>query len=314
MSEYHVVLKWWETAYYIRKVENIISEVYSEGRMRCPTHLSIGQEMTPSILCHFLETTDKVVSSHRSHAHYLAKGGCLEELFDELHGLPTGCSKGHGGSMHLKDDSVGFICSTAIVGNTIPIGVGIAESIALDKKKNVVGIFLGDGATEEGVFWESLQYALTRSLPCLFVIENNSFSVYTDLNRRQGTTQLSKKLLGFTENVYECKNHDYELFARQCIESIAIARNGRPVVLLVDTFRYREHCGPAFDDNLGYRTEEHIEHWKRHDIINLLRADLLQSYSDQDLRELAVRIDRKCHAAYSKSERKRAEFMELKWS
>ena len=174
-----------EKAYYIRSVEECIANNYNKSIMRCPTHLSIGQELVPSILSLFDNHNDLAVSTHRAHGHYLGKGGSLKGLFDELHGLNSGCSSGNGGSMHLIDESVGFYGSTAIVGNTIPVGVGLANSIAIERKKNLVYIFLGDAATEEGVFYESLHYASLNSLPCLFIVENNNFSVYTDIKTRQ---------------------------------------------------------------------------------------------------------------------------------
>ena len=127
-----------EKAYFIRSVEECIAKNYSKSMMRCPTHLSIGQELVPSILSLFNNNNDLAVSTHRAHGHYLGKGGSLQRLFDELHGLNTGCSAGNGGSMHLIDESVGFYGSTAIVGNTIPVGVGIANSFSIERKKNLV--------------------------------------------------------------------------------------------------------------------------------------------------------------------------------
>ena len=130
-----------EKAYFIRSVEECIAKNYSKSMMRCPTHLSIGQELVPSILSLFDNHNDLAVSTHRAHGHYLGKGGSLQRLFDELHGLNSGCSAGNGGSMHLIDESVGFYGSTAIVGNTIPVGVGIANSFSIERKNNIVYIF-----------------------------------------------------------------------------------------------------------------------------------------------------------------------------
>jgi len=140
------------TAYKVRYVENLIAENYHLGLMRCPTHLSIGQEIVPAILDSFYNPNDLAVSTHRSHGHYIGKRGSLKRFFDELHGMKEGCSKGNGGSMHLIDKSVGFIGSTAIVGNTIPVGVGLANAQKLNREKYLTYIFIGDGATEEGIF------------------------------------------------------------------------------------------------------------------------------------------------------------------
>ena len=126
----------------IRLVEESIAERYSEQKMRCPTHLSIGQEAISVGVCANLTKQDQVLSTHRAHAHYLAKGGCLKSMIAEIYGKVTGCSKGMGGSMHLIDTSVGFMGSTAIVGNTIPVAVGLALEKKLHKKKSIACVFL----------------------------------------------------------------------------------------------------------------------------------------------------------------------------
>ena len=135
----------------IRLVEESIANKYSEQKMRCPTHLSIGQEAIAVGVCSNLTNEDQVLSTHRAHAHYLAKGGCLNSMLAEIYGKVTGCSKGMGGSMHLIDKSVGFMGSTAIVGNTIPVAVGSALAMKIQEKKSISCICFGDGATEEGV-------------------------------------------------------------------------------------------------------------------------------------------------------------------
>ena len=183
----------YKSAFNFRYIETLISQEYSRGFIRCPTHLSVGQEMFPSVLAEFADNRDFAVSTHRSHYHYFSKGGSISAFFDELHGLPSGCSGGNGGSMHLIDESVGFMGSTAIVANTIPIGVGLANSQKISGTPNLTYIFLGDGATEEGVFYESLHYASLLSLPIIFVVENNNYSVYTDLCARQASISLKSK-------------------------------------------------------------------------------------------------------------------------
>ena len=296
---------------YIREVENLIASNYKKGLMRCPTHLSIGQELTPSILQLFLSKEDLAVSSHRSHAHYLAKGGNLKKMFDELHGLETGCSKGRGGSMHLTDEDVGFIASTAIVGNTIPIGVGLGESLSLSNDNNISIIYLGDGATEEGVFWESINYAAVRKLPCLFVIENNRYSVYTSLGPRQSSTKLSDKINGFGTKYLHNTQHDYKLLYDQFDELTTYCRNGHgPAVIEVDTFRYREHCGPNYDDDLEYRPKSEIERWSKLDCIKLLSNKILEIAERNLLQQIDSEIKEKVEREYIESETARMEKME----
>ena len=299
----------YKLAYYIRTVEETIADNYSDNVMRCPIHLSIGQEMVPSILALELTIKDLAVSSHRSHAHYLAKGGSLERFFDELFGLETGCSKGRGGSMHLVDKDVGFMGSTAIVGNTIPIGVGLGESIKLDNEKDIVVIYLGDGATEEGVFWESFNYAIVRKLPCLFVIEDNNYSVYTGIETRQADIALSAKLKGYTKNIFTSKDHDFEEFRVTVAEAILLCRKNEPCAIIAETFRYREHCGPNNDDELNYRPSWHISHWKDRDILAMLESKISKDAPKEEL--LKIRNDIKAFVSnvFLKSKNKRLSSM-----
>ena len=169
----------------IRVVEEKIAENYKYNKMRCPTHLSIGQEAVATASALALNKNDISISYHRSHAHYLAKGGSVRKLFAELHGYEEGCSKGIGGSMHLIDLNNNFYGSTAIVSNSIPIGVGLAYSLKINKKKNLVCIYIGDAALEEGVFYESLNFCIIKKLPVVFLCENNFYSVYTHIKHRQ---------------------------------------------------------------------------------------------------------------------------------
>ena len=145
-------LKIFEKIFLIRNVEESIAKEYSMQEMRCPVHLSIGQEAVPAVLSLLLNNKDLAVSTHRGHAHYLGKDGNLKKMIAEIYGKETGCSKGKGGSMHLIDKKVGFYGTSAIVGNSIPIGVGLAYNLKNRKEKNLSVVYFGDGAMEEGVF------------------------------------------------------------------------------------------------------------------------------------------------------------------
>ena len=140
----------------IRKIVEKISNLYTEWEMRCPVHLSVGQEAIATGICLSLSKKDQVLSAHRSHFHYLAKGGSLKKMISEIYGKETGCAGGKGGSMHLIDLKAGLIAAVPIVGSTIPIGVGLAWANKLDKSDKIVVIFFGEGATEEGVYYESI--------------------------------------------------------------------------------------------------------------------------------------------------------------
>ena len=161
----------------IRLVEETIAEKYNEWNMRCPTHLCTGQEAVAAACGLALRKDDYAVGGHRAHGHYIGKGGDLNKMIAEIYGKSSGCSSGKGGSMHLIDQSVGFMGCTGIVGGTIPVGVGLGLAVQLQASDQLSCIFFGDGATEEGVFYESINFALLRSLPVLFICENNFYSV-----------------------------------------------------------------------------------------------------------------------------------------
>jgi len=158
----------------IRRVEEEICVRYKKAYMRCPVHLSIGQEAIAVGVCHYLKAEDSVFSTHRCHAHYLAKKGSLERMALELHGKIGGCMDGRGGSMHLMDKSVN-VMSIPIVASAIPLAVGAALANKMDGNGNVVVCFFGDAAVEEGIFAETMNFASLMQLPIIFVCEDNSY-------------------------------------------------------------------------------------------------------------------------------------------
>jgi TPP-dependent pyruvate/acetoin dehydrogenase alpha subunit len=266
----------------VRMVEEAIANSYHLGKMRCPTHLSIGQEAVPSVLSSFLNDKDLAVSTHRGHAHYIAKGGSIPEMLAEIYGKATGCSSGKGGSMHLIDKSVGFMGTSAIVGNSIPIGVGLAMGLKLMASDRIAVIYLGDGATEEGVFYESLNFAAVRELPVLFVCENNLYSVYSSLSCRQPKEREIFKVaqsMG-VESFKLDGNNPISLTEKLGSIIDNIRTTSRPSFIECDTYRLREHCGPNFDDELKYRDEKEVEIWKAKDPISSLVSDLGLTQAD----------------------------------
>lgn len=285
--------KLFESMLRIRLVEESIANKYSEQKMRCPTHLSIGQEAIAVGVCANLTSQDQVLSTHRAHAHYLAKGGCLNSMMAEIYGKASGCSKGMGGSMHLIDTSVGFMGSTAIVGNTIPVAVGLALEKKLTRKKSIACVFFGDGATEEGAFYESVNFAIIHSLPILFICENNLYSVYSGLEVRQ---PVDRKIYNMVRAMGISAQHgngnDVEEVARKVKHAkTMILKSEGPQFLEFDTYRWREHCGPNFDNNIGYREESEFLKWKKKDPLKNFYAENSQEYIDRKIDTISQEID-----------------------
>jgi pyruvate dehydrogenase E1 component alpha subunit len=268
-----------KTALRIRLVETRIAEKYSEGNMRCPVHLSIGQEIPSAIFQQLVKPGDTSISTHRAHAHYLAMGGDLPKMIAEIFGKVTGCSKGRGGSMHLIDLEKGFLGSSAIVGNSIPIGVGVGYAKQLRKDSGVSFVFLGDGATEEGAFFESANFAAVHKLPVVFVLENNLYSVYTGLSPRQPANReitVLSNAIGLKCATVE--DSDFKSTYLKMSELIQHAREGSgPALIEIKTYRKLEHCGPNDDDDLGYRPSHELSKFKNIDLVSNLEKSLNMS-------------------------------------
>jgi TPP-dependent pyruvate/acetoin dehydrogenase alpha subunit len=270
----------------IRLTEETIANRYSEGEMRCPTHLSIGQEAVSSGVCGNLNDNDFVLSTHRCHAHYIAKGGDINKMIAEVYGKATGCSAGKGGSMHLIDKSVGFMGSTALVGNTIPVAVGLGLSIKLNGTNTISCVFFGDGAVEEGVFYESVNFAVLKRLPVLFICENNLYSVYSPLNVRQPENRnIHEMVKSFGIDAFSGNgNNVSEVFkmTQNAVEGIKAGKG--PQFIEYSTYRWREHCGPNYDNDIGYRTEKEFKDWKEKDPIHYCEKELLD-LSNSDIED-----------------------------
>ena len=281
----------------IRYTDEEIARKYGEWKMRCPTHLSVGQEMVSACLEECFKKKDAAVSSHRAHAHYLGKGGNLNRMIAEIYGKETGCSKGKGGSMHLIDTKCGFLGSTAIVGNSIPVGVGHALNFKINKKKNISLIFFGDAGIETGIFYESLNFAILKNLPSIFICENNFYSVYTPLNQRQSTKlNISKRISGLGIKTIRVDSFNW----KKVIKTLEYSRKfvnekKQPIFLEFLTYRKYEHVGHLKDDHLKYRSQKEIKYWKGRDPLILIHKYLLknrikQSSIDKINKEVMLKI------------------------
>lgn len=247
----------------IRLVQKKIEAHYLENEMKTPIHLYNGQEAIAVGVCSNLNPDDYINSNHRSHGHYLAKGGNLKGLIAELFCRETGCSKGRGGSMHLIDTSVGHLGSSSIVGGGIPIGTGLGMAIKFQKQSRVSLVFFSDGAADEGVIYESFNYAMLKKLPVVFVFENNQYSVCSHVSSRQALDNIYHKAppeLMFTRMV----DGNDVLEVRE-ISKIAVDRarkNLGPSFLECKTYRVLGHAGAESQDAKGYRPVEEIDLWK----------------------------------------------------
>jgi TPP-dependent pyruvate/acetoin dehydrogenase alpha subunit len=250
----------------VRRVEEKIIDLYPSDRIQSPVHLSIGQEAVAVGACHPLRDSDLLFATYRSHAFYLAKGGDLARLFAELYGKATGCCKGKGGSMHLAAPEVGLMGTSAIVASTTPHAVGAALAAKVRNSGQVVVAVFGDGATDQGVHHESLNFAALHNVPVLFLCENNGWAVHSPRTARQAYEPTAQAALyGIPVERIE-RGWDMTAIADTVGAIVAdIRKTGGPRFLEVVTCRYFEHVGIGDDSGHAYRRQERLDEWKARD-------------------------------------------------
>jgi TPP-dependent pyruvate/acetoin dehydrogenase alpha subunit len=260
----------------LRRAEEEIARLYPSDKIKSPVHLSIGQESIAVGVCDALRPNDVVSGTYRSHAAYIAKGGDLGALFAELYGKDTGCSRGKGGSMHLVEMNQYVLGTSAVVGTTVPIAVGYALALKREREGRVVVSFFGDGATEEGVFSESLNFAALHRLPVLFVCENNGLAIHTPVEKRWATRQLCERVRTYGIPAHQVTDSDVLKIRELAVNAIAGMRTGStgPVFVECRTYRWREHVGPNEDYDAGYRTREELVPWQASDQVIKIAAKL----------------------------------------
>jgi pyruvate dehydrogenase E1 component alpha subunit len=260
----------------IRRFEERVAELLEQGEILCPTHLCIGQEGVAVGVCSALRRDDYVFGGHRSHGHYLAKGGDMNLLMAEMFGKETGCSRGHGGSMHLYAPEVGILGTVPLVGATIPIAVGTALASVMEATDRVSVAFFGDGATEEGEFHESLNYASLQKLPVLFVCENNLFSSHLRLLERQPVDNIYQSGEAHGMPGYRIDGNSVVEVLNTAQQAVQRARAGQgPTLIECRTYRWRGHVGPKWDLDVGIREKEEVDAWVKRCPIEGLKAHLL---------------------------------------
>ncbi|MGH7498876.1 MAG: thiamine pyrophosphate-dependent dehydrogenase E1 component subunit alpha [Gemmatimonadales bacterium] len=271
----------------IRSAEELIGDMVSKGKIRCPCHLAVGQEAPAVGLAVHLRPTDRVFGAHRSHAHYLALGGTVHGLLAEVQGRDTGASRGMGGSMHLIDVAHGLYGTVPIVAATIPIAVGAGLAAKMDGAGDVAVSLFGDGATEEGVFHEAMNLAAVMRLPVLFLCENNLFSSHLHIDLRQPRDSVARYAEAHAVPWTRVDGNDVVQVAEVAGKAIAAMRaGGGPHFIEAVTYRWRGHVGPREDEDVGVERKDDLARWKLRDPIRRL-AEALVVAGDLDQRALA---------------------------
>lgn len=260
----------------IRRFEERVAELLVDGEIRCPAHLYTGQEAIAAGVCATLHTEDYIFGGHRSHGHYLAKGGSLNKLMAEMYGKITGCARGRGGSMHLVAPEVGILGTVPIVAATIPLAVGTGMASQLREDGRVSVAFFGDGTVEEGTFHESMNLAASRALPVVFVCENNLYSSHLYLLERRAKDNIVQSAEAHGMPGHSLDGNDSLAVYLSAEEAVERARRGDgPTLLECRTYRWHGHVGPGVDLDVGVERRDNLEEWRAQDPIPRLRAYLL---------------------------------------
>lgn len=286
----------------IRLAEEKLIELYKAGHVKAPVHLSVGQEAVAVGVMAALKPRDKIVSTHRCHGHYLAKGGDLNMMMAEILGKVTGCCRGRGGTMHLFDSKVGHVVSAPLVGASIAFAVGIALSSKMKADGKVAVAFFGDGAVEEGIFWESLNFASVHQLPILFVCENNLYATHSHILKRQPSDRIVSRVSPHGAETYFVENgNDVLAVLKAAKMAVYNARNfNKSQFIEARTYRLKEHWGIGEDWDLGYRSREEGEFWIKNCPLERHKKVMKENgISDSEIRTIEGNIEKEIFDAIS---------------
>ena len=268
--------------------EALAAEYHPADEMRCPVHFCVGQEAVPAALSLLLRGEDYLYCHHRSHGYYLAKDAPMDALFAELYGKSTGANAGLAGSQDISYPANRFY-SGAILAGATAIAAGTALALRMDGSDHVAVAGFGESATDEGIFWETVNYAALAKLPVVFVCENNNFSVFSPQLKRTLVDNISERVRAFGMASTAIFGNDAPLVHRTLKDAIARARRGEgPTFVEAYTYRWSGHYGPASDDLVGYRAAEDLEAWKRNCPVALLRAALQAAGAMTDAEDAAL--------------------------
>jgi TPP-dependent pyruvate/acetoin dehydrogenase alpha subunit len=276
-KEVQLSIEFYRKLYLIRASEEKIIKHYFEDEMKTPMHMSMGEEAIAVGICSALKDSDQVFGTYRSHAIYLTKTDQIEHFFAEMYGKGTSLQKGKAGSMHLCFPEHGFMGTSAIVGSVIPVAVGAAFANKTANNDKIAAVFFGDGAIDEGVFWESLNVACLMKLPILFICEDNGYAVHSPAAARHGYGRITDIVSRFNCTVMEETTTDTETIYDLANEAIrSVKTDQKPCFLYLNYYRYLEHVGVCEDFNAGYRSEGEFKEWKKKDPVLLQRQKLIR--------------------------------------
>lgn len=280
----------------IRRFEKRVGDLVLKGEIKTPCHLYIGEEAVATGVCLALKKNDYIFGNHRSHGHYIAKGGDIKKLMAEIYCKETGCSKGKGGSMHIIAPESGLFGTPPIVAASIPLAVGTALASVLQRNNRVSISFFGDGATNEGIFYESLNFASLKKLPVIFICENNFYSTHMPIAEILADTNIAKKAKIFNMPGFQADGNDVIEIFQIAKKTIERAKKGKgPTLIECQTYRWQGHVGPSDDLDEGLRSKKELNFWMRKCPIK--RLEKVLKITNQEKEKISEKIEKEIEEA-----------------
>jgi len=286
-----LLLDLYKKIYLIREAEDEIRREYYNDEMKTPMHMSRGSEAIAGGVCHALPKGSHAYGTYRSHALYLAMTGETDKFFAEMYGKATGVARGKAGSMHLASPEHGLMVTSAVVGTTLPWALGDAFAAKYQNIDRITVVFFGDGATDEGVFWESLNAACLMKLPILFVCEDNGLAIQTSTKQRRGYDSLTNVVQNYICNVFDGKGNDAEKIYSLANTAVNLIRSEQqPSLLCLTYYRYLDHVGVNEDFVDGFRRTPEPHELLLDDPVYQLRQRLLKAGCANAIEEIEKQI------------------------
>ncbi len=286
----------------IRIFEETVFEVYRKGWMPGLAHLSDGQEATPVGVCMALRQDDTITSTHRGHGHIIAKGGRVEPMMAEVMGKVTGYCRGKGGEMHIADVSLGILGANGIVGGGLGIATGSAFTAKREGKGRVSVAFFGDGAQNQGLWYETANIAALWKLPLIYVCENNQYTEFTNYKKLVSGKGLACRAEAMGMRGVEVDGNDVVAVYHAARELVEAARRGEgPATLVCQTIRYGGHH--VGEPGTAYRTKPEMDAWRAKDAILSFEKKLVENQvlTPQDIETMRDEVDKRVHDAVERA-------------
>lgn len=286
-----LLLDLYRTMYTIRCFESECVKLYRQGLIRGYFHPYLGEEAIAAGVCAALDKRDYIVSTHRGHGHCIARGAEIRRMTAELFGKETGYCLGLGGSMHIADIISGNLGANGIVGGGISLGVGAALGTRIRKEDRVTAVFFSDGASNNGVFPESLNLAAVWNLPVIFILENNHFAICTPIEKSCRAPDLYRIGEGYSVESLKVDGNDVLKVYEAAKDAAAKCREGKgPVLIEAKTYRQGGH---HVNDPGAYMPKDKLEHFKKRDPVELCRrhAQQIGKASDKEIENIIAEVE-----------------------